>query len=94
MRLKHILPVNSSVLHMAYQRGLLQRPFPFDVLDIEKTPNKVIYWVRNMRHNSEYMCPRLFMPYFYEVKVGVCIVFSSYILGSLYYGQCSIMQQI
>ena len=75
VRVKHVLPVSSSVLQSAYQRGLLQRPFPFDVVANEKHTPSVLYWVREFRH-PEYMRPRLFMHYYYETKVCVVLIYS------------------
>ena len=70
IRTKHILPINSSVLQSAYQRGLLQRPFPFDVVvATEKNPPTILYWIREFGH-PEYTRPRLFMQYYYEAKVS------------------------
>jgi len=68
VRLRHILPTNSTVLQFAYQRGLLQRPFPFDMVASEKRPPVMVYWIREFRH-SEYMRPRLFMNFYYEAKL-------------------------
>lgn len=69
IRLKHILPANSSVLNTAYQRGLLQRPFPFDVVASEKQcAASPVYWLRS-GPKLDYLRPRLFLPYVYEVKL-------------------------
>jgi len=70
VRTKQVIPYNSPVLHMAFQRGLIQRPFPFDVVaGAEKFPPSYLFWLVDYNH-PDYENPRLFNHYYVEVKVS------------------------
>lgn len=68
VRLRHILPTVSLVLQSVCQRRLLLQDFLFDIAETNKIPPSMVFWLREYRHPN-YIRPRLFLPYFEEVKL-------------------------
>lgn len=64
----HVLPPNSDVLTQAIRRGLVSTP-PSHMMGDERENLRVNAWIRTQHgNNGLFVRPRLFMPYFEEVK--------------------------
>lgn len=68
VRIDHILPANSEVLNQAIRRGLVSTP-PSHMIGDDRENLRVNAWIRGGKNNGLYVRPRLFMPYYEEVKV-------------------------
>lgn len=66
----HILPPNSDVLNQAVRRGLVSTP-PSHMIGGDRENLRVNAWIRTGKNNGLFVQPRLFMPYYDEVKVLV-----------------------
>ncbi|XP_022914919.2 BTB/POZ domain-containing protein 7 [Onthophagus taurus] len=69
VRMDHVLPPNSDVLNQAIRRGLVSTP-PSHMIGGERENLRVNAWIRG-KNNGLFVQPRLFMPYYEEVKVLV-----------------------
>lgn len=69
VRMDHILPTNSDVLNQAIRRGLVSTP-PSHMIGGERENLRVNAWIRG-KNNGLFIQPRLFIPYYDEVKVLV-----------------------
>lgn len=68
VRMDHVLPPNSEVLTQAIRRGLVSTP-PSHMIGDDRENLRVNAWIRTQKSNSGlFVRPRLFMPYFEEVK--------------------------
>lgn len=68
VRMDHVLPPNSDVLAQAIRRGLVSTP-PSHMIGDERENLRVNAWIRTQHgNNGLFVRPRLFMPYFEEVK--------------------------
>lgn len=67
VRMDHVLPPNSDVLCQAIRRGLVSTP-PSHMIGDERENLRVNAWVRGGKNQRLFVRPRLFMPYFEEVK--------------------------
>lgn len=70
VRIDHILPPNSDVLNQAIRRGLVSTP-PSHMIGGDREHRRVNAWIRTGKNNGLFIQPRLFMPYYDEVKVLV-----------------------
>uniref|UniRef100_A0A1A9VLI5 BTB domain-containing protein n=1 Tax=Glossina austeni TaxID=7395 RepID=A0A1A9VLI5_GLOAU len=67
VRMDHVLPPNSEVLCHAIRRGLVSTP-PSHMIGDERENLRVNAWIRGGKNQGLFVRPRLFMPYFEEVK--------------------------
>ncbi|KAL7742620.1 hypothetical protein ACLKA6_013952 [Drosophila palustris] len=67
VRMDHVLPPNSEVLCQAIRRGLVSTP-PSQMIGDERENLRVNAWIRGGKNQGLFVRPRLFMPYFEEVK--------------------------
>ncbi|CAH1153456.1 unnamed protein product [Phaedon cochleariae] len=70
VRMDHVLPPNSDVLNHAIRRGLVSTP-PSHMIGGDRENLRVNAWIRGGKNNGLFVQPRLFMPYYDEVKVLV-----------------------
>lgn len=68
VRMDHVLPVNSDILNQAIRRGLVSTP-PSHMIGGDRENLRVNAWIRGGKNNGLFVQPRLFMPYYEEVKV-------------------------
>ncbi|XP_017491500.1 PREDICTED: BTB/POZ domain-containing protein 7-like, partial [Rhagoletis zephyria] len=68
VRMDHVLPPNSEVLAQAIRRGLVSTP-PSHMIGDDRENLRVNAWIRGGKNQGLFVRPRLFMPYFEEVKV-------------------------
>lgn len=64
----HVVPPNSEVLSQAIRRRLVSTP-PSHMIGGDRESLRVNAWIRSGRNSGLYVRPRLFMPYYEEVKV-------------------------
>ncbi|KAI8116725.1 BTB/POZ domain-containing protein 7 [Lucilia cuprina] len=67
VRMDHVLPPNSEVLAQAIRRGLVSTP-PSHMIGDERENLRINAWIRGGKNQGLFVRPRLFMPYFEEVK--------------------------
>lgn len=67
VRMDHVLPPNSEVLNQAIRRGLVSTP-PSHMIGDERENYRVNAWVRGGKNHGLFVRPRLFMPYYEEIK--------------------------
>ncbi|XP_030568470.1 BTB/POZ domain-containing protein 7 [Drosophila novamexicana] len=67
VRMDHVLPPNSEVLCQAIRRGLVSTP-PSHMIGDERENLRINAWIRGGKNQGLFVRPRLFMPYFEEVK--------------------------
>lgn len=67
VRMDHVLPPNSEVLNQAIRRGLVSTP-PSHMIGDDRENLRVNAWIRGGKNRGLFVRPRLFMPYFEEVK--------------------------
>lgn len=67
VRMDHVLPPNSEVLNQAIRRGLVSTP-PSHMIGDERENFRVNAWIRGGKNHGLFVRPRLFMPYYEEVK--------------------------
>lgn len=65
VRMDHILPPNNEILQSAIRRGLVSTP-PSHM--IETNDLRINAWIRGGKNQGLYTRPRLFMPYYDEIK--------------------------
>lgn len=65
-----MLPPNSDILNQAIRRGLVSTP-PSHMIGGDRENMRVNAWIRGGKNNGLFIQPRLFMPYYDEVKVLV-----------------------
>ncbi|KAJ8923731.1 hypothetical protein NQ315_010312 [Exocentrus adspersus] len=70
VRMDHVLPPNSEILNHAIRRGLVSTP-PSHMIGGDRENLRVNAWIRGGKNNGLFVQPRLFMPYYDEVKVLV-----------------------
>ncbi|CAH0562441.1 unnamed protein product [Brassicogethes aeneus] len=70
VRMDHVLPPNSDILNQAIRRGLVSTP-PSHMIGGDRENLRVNAWIRGGKNNGLFVQPRLFMPYYDEVKVLV-----------------------
>lgn len=71
VRMDHVLPPNSDILNQAIRRGLVSTP-PSHMIGGDRSGDlRVNAWIRGGKNNGLFVQPRLFMPYYDEVKVLV-----------------------
>jgi BTB/POZ domain-containing protein 7 len=66
LRVDHVIPPNSELLNQAIRRGLVCTP-PSHMINPDQTYNKKHAWIRSPV--GIFVRPRLFMPYYEEIKV-------------------------
>lgn len=67
VRMDHVLPPNSEVLNQAIRRGLVSTP-PSHMIGDERENFRINAWVRGGKNHGLFVRPRLFMPYYEELK--------------------------
>lgn len=67
VRMDHVLPPNSEILCQAIRRGLVSTP-PSHMIGDERENLRVNAWIRGGKNQGLFVRPRLFMPYYEEVK--------------------------
>ncbi|KAH8273302.1 hypothetical protein KR018_008292 [Drosophila ironensis] len=67
VRMDHVLPPHCEVLCQAIRRGLVSTP-PSHMIGDDRGNMRVNAWIRGGKNQGLYVRPRLFMPYFEEVK--------------------------
>ncbi|KAK7863556.1 hypothetical protein R5R35_011180 [Gryllus longicercus] len=67
VRMDHVLPPSSEVLAHAIRRGLVSTP-PSHMIGDERESLRVNAWIRGGKNNGLFVRPRLFMPYYEEIK--------------------------
>lgn len=70
VRMDHVLPPNSDILNQAIRRGLVSTP-PSHMIGGDRESLRLNAWIRGDKNNGLFVQPRLFMPYYDEVKVLV-----------------------
>lgn len=67
VRMDHVLPPNSEVLSQSIRRGLVSTP-PSHMIGDERENYRINAWIRDGKNNGLFVRPRLFMPYYDEIK--------------------------
>lgn len=67
VRMDHVLPPNSDHLNQAIRRGLVSTP-PSHMIGDERDNLRINAWVRCGKMHGLFVRPRLFMPYYEEIK--------------------------
>lgn len=67
VRMDHVLPPNSEVLTQAIRRSLVSTP-PSHMIGDDRENLRINAWVRGGKNQGLFVRPRLFMPYYEEVK--------------------------
>ncbi|XP_026463303.1 BTB/POZ domain-containing protein 7 isoform X2 [Ctenocephalides felis] len=67
VRMDHVLPPSSEILNQAIRRGLVSTP-PSHMIGDDRENLRVNAWIRGGKNNGLFVRPRLFMPYYEEVK--------------------------
>ncbi|XP_055381855.1 BTB/POZ domain-containing protein 7 [Condylostylus longicornis] len=67
VRMDHVLPPNNEILCQSIRRGLVSTP-PSHMIGDERENLRVNAWIRGGKNQGLFVRPRLFMPYFEEVK--------------------------
>lgn len=67
VRMDHVLPPNSEILNQAIRRGLVSTP-PSHMIGDERENLRINAWIRGGKNRGLFVRPRLFMPYYEEVK--------------------------
>ncbi|XP_039498290.1 BTB/POZ domain-containing protein 7 [Drosophila santomea] len=67
VRMDHVLPPHCEVLCQAIRRGLVSTP-PSHMIGDDRENLRINAWIRGGKNQGLYVRPRLFMPYFEEVK--------------------------
>lgn len=67
VRMDHVLPPNNETLHSAIRRGLVSTP-PSHMIGDDRESLRVNAWIRGGKNHGLFVRPRLFMPYYDEVK--------------------------
>lgn len=67
VRMDHVIPPSSELLNQAIRRGLVSTP-PSHMIGTDLKYSKVHAWIRSQ--TGLFVRPRLFMPYYEEIKVG------------------------
>ncbi|XP_046617499.1 BTB/POZ domain-containing protein 7 isoform X2 [Neodiprion virginianus] len=70
VRMDHVLPPSSEILAQAIRRGLVSTP-PSHMIGDEREDLRVNAWIRGGKNNGLFVRPRLFMPYYEEIKALV-----------------------
>ncbi len=66
VRMDHVIPPNNETLNQAVRRGLVSTP-PSHMIGGDQRFSRVYAWVRSQ--TGLFVRPRLFMPYYEEIKV-------------------------
>lgn len=67
VRMDHVLPPNNETLHSAIRRGLVSTP-PSHMIGDDRENLRINAWIRGGKNHGLFVRPRLFMPYFDEIK--------------------------
>lgn len=67
VRMDHVLPPNNEVLNQAIRRGLVSTP-PSHMIGDDRENLRINAWIRGGKNQGLFVRPRLFMPYYEEVK--------------------------
>lgn len=66
VRMDHVIPPNHEILNQAIRRGLVSAP-PSHMIGGDQHYSRVYAWIRSQM--GLFVRPRLFMPYYEEIKV-------------------------
>lgn len=70
VRMDHVAPANSETLASAIRRGLVSTPPSHMIGSDQRDGVRLNAWVRTSANNNGlFVRPRLFMPYYEEIKV-------------------------
>lgn len=67
VRMDHVLPPNNETLHSAIRRGLVSTP-PSHMIGDDRDNLRINAWIRGGKNHGLFVRPRMFMPYFEELK--------------------------
>lgn len=67
VRMDHVLPPNNETLHSAIRRGLVSTP-PSHMIGDDRENLRINAWIRGGKNHGLFVRPRLFMPYYDEIK--------------------------
>lgn len=67
VRMDHVLPPNNEILQSAIRRGLVSTP-PSHMIGDDRDNLRINAWIRGGKNHGLFVRPRLFMPYFDEIK--------------------------
>lgn len=67
VRMDHVIPSNHEILNQAIKRGLVSTP-PSHMIGDEKDKIRINAWIRTGNSHGLFTQPRLFMPYYDEIK--------------------------
>lgn len=67
VRMDHVLPPNNETLHSAIRRGLVSTP-PSHMIGDDRENLRINAWIRGGKNHGLFVRPRLFVPYYDEVK--------------------------
>jgi BTB/POZ domain-containing protein 7 len=67
VRMDHVLPPNNETLHSAIRRGLVSTP-PSHMIGDDRDNLRINAWIRGGKNHGLFVRPRLFMPYYEELK--------------------------
>lgn len=67
VRMDHVLPPNNETLHSAIRRGLVSTP-PSHMIGDDRENLRINAWIRGGKNHGLFVRPRLFIPYYDEVK--------------------------
>ncbi|KXJ76383.1 hypothetical protein RP20_CCG009723 [Aedes albopictus] len=68
VRMDHVLPPSNEILNQAIRRGLVSTP-PSHMIGDDRESLRINAWIRGGKNHGLFVRPRLFMPYYEEVKV-------------------------
>lgn len=66
VRMDHVIPPNNELLNQLIRRGLVSAP-PSHMMGGDQHYSRVYAWIRSQM--GHFVKPRLFMPYYEEIKV-------------------------
>jgi BTB/POZ domain-containing protein 7 len=67
VRMDHVLPPNNEQLHSAIRRGLVSTP-PSHMIGDDRENLRINAWIRGGKNHGLFVRPRLFIPYYDEIK--------------------------
>ena len=70
VRMDHVIPTSADTLAQAIRRGLVPTPPSHMIGSDQRDSSRLNAWVRAQRHSGLWVRPRLFMPYYEEIKVS------------------------
>lgn len=68
VRMDHVLPPNNETLNSAIRRGLVSTPPSHFITGDDRDNLRINAWIRGGKNHGLFVQPRLFMPYYDEIK--------------------------